>query len=269
MSPGPLFTVIIPTRDRPELLHRAVSSVLAQTVADLECLIVDDGGGTGLALPADARIRVLRTGGGEGASVARNLGISGARGRLLGFLDDDDEITPDRLALGITGLAGATIALCWRSSIPGNGRPDWCRRVVGSADSLLAGPIPSLGQTVLARDLTPLFDPRFEVSEDVEWWVRASAVGTIMTIPRVGYLVRNHPGPRQTSRLRERLKARQLLLETHAEFFAARPKLAAYQWKRLGGMAKRAGERQLARRAFTFSFKLDPKVSTALRLVST
>lgn len=268
MRGEPLFSVIIPTRDRPDLLQLAVASVLAQTVRDFECVVVDDGTVDGMPLPVEDRIRVVPTGGGGGAAVARNVGLGAARGRLIAFLDDDDEFTSDRLAIGLQGLRAAPIALCWRSRIGARDRADWRRRLEGDADQVLAGPVPHLGQTLLARDMAPLFDPRFEVTEDVEWWVRASAAATVTTVPRVGYLMRNHVRDRQTARLQARLEARELLLETHADFFAERPHVAAYHWKRLGGIAKRAGERQLARTAFARSLRLVPRVSTALRLVT-
>lgn len=41
---APLFSVIVTTRDRPEALARAITSVLEQTVDDLECVVVDDCG---------------------------------------------------------------------------------------------------------------------------------------------------------------------------------------------------------------------------------
>jgi glycosyltransferase involved in cell wall biosynthesis len=86
-----LISVIIPTRDRPAFLAEAVLSVLAQSYADLELLIVNDGA---MPLPefSDARIHILNSGQ-SGAVPARNLGVAFANGKAIAWLDDDDAWT--------------------------------------------------------------------------------------------------------------------------------------------------------------------------------
>jgi glycosyltransferase involved in cell wall biosynthesis len=99
----PLVSVIIPTLDRPEFLRAALRSVLSQTVADFEVLVIDDGSATNL-LPVldafdDGRIRYFRHQSNRGEAAARNTGIRNARGAYLAFLDDDDEWLPGKLRL--------------------------------------------------------------------------------------------------------------------------------------------------------------------------
>jgi glycosyltransferase involved in cell wall biosynthesis len=89
----PLFSVILPTRDRTAMLRRAVSSVCRQSLANFELIIVDDGS---KRFPddlfhEDPRIRILRNSSSLGVAEARNLGIRIARGTYISFLDDDDE----------------------------------------------------------------------------------------------------------------------------------------------------------------------------------
>lgn len=60
--PDPLFNIVIPTYDRPELLVTAIASVLAQTVLDFEVL-VDDGSPAPVRYEGDARVRVVRRSG--------------------------------------------------------------------------------------------------------------------------------------------------------------------------------------------------------------
>jgi glycosyltransferase involved in cell wall biosynthesis len=88
-------------------LDEAIASVRAQTVADWELLLVDDGSTddsstVAQAAAADdpARIRYLEHLGhaNHGMSQSRNLGIATARGRYLAFLDADDVYLPERLA---------------------------------------------------------------------------------------------------------------------------------------------------------------------------
>jgi glycosyltransferase involved in cell wall biosynthesis len=98
----PLVSVIIPTLDRPEFLQAALRSVLRQTIADFEVLVIDDGSATDL-LPFlnaldDGRIRYFRHESTRGEAAARNTGLLNARGAYLAFLDDDDQWLPDKLS---------------------------------------------------------------------------------------------------------------------------------------------------------------------------
>lgn len=98
-----LITIYIPTRNRLPLLLRAVASCLAQTVTDFELIIVDDASvpavqqQVNLLSALDPRIRVILQPSQQGASAARNVAITHARGEYITGLDDDDEFTPDRL----------------------------------------------------------------------------------------------------------------------------------------------------------------------------
>jgi glycosyltransferase involved in cell wall biosynthesis len=88
------ISVVIPTRERPQLLRRAVESA-----AGLEVVVVDDASGpetrrTGEELVARLGIRYLRLARQSGPGAARNLGVRHATGDLLLFLDDDDMILP-------------------------------------------------------------------------------------------------------------------------------------------------------------------------------
>jgi glycosyltransferase involved in cell wall biosynthesis len=92
---------VIPTRERPTLVVRAVQSALAQTVDDLEVVVVLDGGGapTAFALAAigDPRVRIETLTEGTGPGAARNAGVRGSRASIVAFLDDDDEWRPQKL----------------------------------------------------------------------------------------------------------------------------------------------------------------------------
>jgi glycosyltransferase involved in cell wall biosynthesis len=95
--------VIIPAFDRPDFLAKAVRSVLDQTVADFEIIVVDDGSPNNLRPVLDAlrdpRIACIRHESNQGEAGARNTGILHARGDYVAFLDDDDEWEPDKLRL--------------------------------------------------------------------------------------------------------------------------------------------------------------------------
>jgi glycosyltransferase involved in cell wall biosynthesis len=117
----PWISVIVPTRDRPEGLARALASVLEQTCEDVEVVVVDDGSApparervTPATLADEPRLRWLalpRRARGHGAPFARNTGVAAARGRYLTMLDDDDRWTdPDHLARARQVLEAAEAA---------------------------------------------------------------------------------------------------------------------------------------------------------------
>ena len=97
----PLVSVVIPTRGRPVLLARAISTVLDQTVADIEVIVIVDGEDPDtvarLATIDDPRLRFHVNAKSLSSGVARNVGAGMATGLWLAFLDDDDEWLPTKL----------------------------------------------------------------------------------------------------------------------------------------------------------------------------
>ncbi len=98
---NPLVTVIIPTYNRSYLLSRAINSVINQTYANLECIVVNDASTDGtdevLRKYSDQRLRYFKHKENRHVSAARNTAIGKARGELVAFLDDDDEWLPKKL----------------------------------------------------------------------------------------------------------------------------------------------------------------------------
>lgn len=114
---SPLVSVVIPTKDRRELLMSGgLRAALDQVDVELEVVVVDDGSvdGTREALAAvpDPRVRVIRHERSRGVAAARNAGLTSARGRWIAFLDDDDLWSPAKLATQLAALhsAGASFA---------------------------------------------------------------------------------------------------------------------------------------------------------------
>ncbi len=108
---SPLVSVVIPTFNRAALVGRAIRSVLAGTVADIEVLVIDDGSTDDtadvVAAIGDPRVKFIRQEN-AGANAARNCGIEAARGRFVAFQDSDDEWLPQRLAAQLAILDAAT-----------------------------------------------------------------------------------------------------------------------------------------------------------------
>jgi hypothetical protein len=110
-------SVIVPVRNRRELLRRCLDALGGQTLRDHEVIVVDDGStdGSGEEAQRDARsgrpVRVLRTPS-VGAVAARAAGIRAARGRVLAFTDSDCTPTAGWLAGGVAAIrAGAAVAV--------------------------------------------------------------------------------------------------------------------------------------------------------------
>jgi glycosyltransferase involved in cell wall biosynthesis len=101
MQDVPYISVVIPTRARPQMLRRAIRSVLLQTFQGWEIVVVLDGEDAVTAKVVeefgDPRITLLRLHAIVGGSQARNLGAGKARGRYIALLDDDDEWLPTKL----------------------------------------------------------------------------------------------------------------------------------------------------------------------------
>src|SRR5271165_196191 len=155
MKESTMVTVsaVIPTRGRPELLRRAVQSALAQTLCEIEVVVVIDGEDpiTLLALKElahqDGRVRVVPLPVSVGGSDARNHGVDVACGEWIAFLDDDDEWLPDKLQAQLdalkTSTAPALIGSCKMiARTPGKDYV-WPRRTPGKDEQL--------GEYLLAR----------------------------------------------------------------------------------------------------------------------
>jgi hypothetical protein len=112
----PSVGVVIPTRDRPELVRAALRSVLEQEhPGRLEVVVVYDGGEPEPELAADRRVRVLSNTRTPGLAGARNTGILALDSELVAFCDDDDRWLPGKLAAQLRALEahpGARFATC-------------------------------------------------------------------------------------------------------------------------------------------------------------
>ena len=105
MEGTPFFSVIIPTYNRSKSIKSAINSILNQSFQDFEVVVVDDGSTdntrdvVSLLMENDNRIRYFYKEN-EERSIARNYGISNARGKYVNFLDSDDMAYPQHLELG-------------------------------------------------------------------------------------------------------------------------------------------------------------------------
>jgi len=117
----PLVSVIIPTTRRHDLVLRAVASAAAQTIRDIEIIVVVDGNNprtvAALARVDEDRMLLLQTDRPSGAGAARNFGAAHARGEWVAFLDDDDEWLPEKLERQLALAGDEDVMLSCRSLV--------------------------------------------------------------------------------------------------------------------------------------------------------
>jgi len=207
-----LLSVVMPTHDRAGEVGRAAASVLAQDVASLELVIVDDSSSDDTPnvldrlASQDARVRVVRTEATVGPCVARNRGLEVAEGELVAFCDDDDAWFP--------GVGGVLVD-CLGAHPDVVAASSW--HVVLHADTggaaVFRGPLEYDGDDLLWQNFVALpfamvrrtglsfdvrFDPDLPTGEDWDLWLRCSHDGLVRTLPHVGYLYTQHGGDRVT-----------------------------------------------------------------------
>ena len=210
MSTTPSISVIIPTHNRAETLGRALDGVLAQTLAPMEVIVVDDASNDGTAAMVramqDPRIRLIRHDVNRGAGAARNTGVAAARGELIAFQDSDDDWMSSKLArqaafldaLGPEHVAVFCTKIDYGRARRGDALPE---RLIHGPRRVLCVPHPLdpvtggdlharllLGnvigpQTTLIRraafDALGGFDTRLRNNEDWDFFIRLSERGPI------------------------------------------------------------------------------------------
>jgi glycosyltransferase involved in cell wall biosynthesis len=191
----PLVSVIIPCFNQGAFVETAVRSVLAQTHADVEAVVVNDGstdntGAVVRALMDDPRVKLVEQAN-AGLPAARNRGILESRGEFLSFLDADDWFEPEKIETQVTLLEDAPdigFVYCDIAIVDAAGQPGATFSVGGSRKTLngdifdslvLGGYFPP--HAVLVRrsvlDQVGIFDEALGGHADYDLWLRASAAG--------------------------------------------------------------------------------------------
>lgn len=211
----PVASVVIPTFDRAGLVGRALQSVLAQSVPDLEAIVVDDGSTddvrAAVGPPADPRVVLLGLARRGGPGAARNHGIRRARAEVVAFLDSDDEWRPRMLEallerLGGGGDPGAAVVYCrcevWddrRGRPVPPGRADRAQPEGDVFERLLAGWQPRTASVVAVRRAALLgvggFDESLPAWVDMDLWLRLAAAGQrFLAVPEALVVKHEHAG---------------------------------------------------------------------------
>jgi glycosyltransferase involved in cell wall biosynthesis len=244
-------SVIIPTYNRGWIVRDAIDSVLGQTYADVELIVVDDGSTDRTSDTLNSygdRLRVIRQAN-QGVSAARNRGIDNTSGPLIALLDSDDIWLPKKLAVQIDFFKRNPAALiCQTEEIwirnglrvnPGKRH----RKPSGmifepSLELCLVSPSAVMVRRELLEDVG-LFDESLPACEDYDLWLRVGCrfpvhlIDKPLTIKRGGH---EDQLSRQSSLDRYRIRSLVKLIDAggltppqwNAAVIALRKKCAVY-----------------------------------------
>jgi glycosyltransferase involved in cell wall biosynthesis len=205
---GPLVSLLICTYNRKDLLAEAVASARRQNWP-IEIVVVDDGSTDGTAdwLAGQRDLVVHIQPENRGKVHALNAGLSIVTGQALLILDDDDQLMPGAVAtLAHTLFQSDQTAVVFGDAITVRQGVvlEWvpALRTPLSKEVVLMQ-VPGLTGAHLTRmsaqRLAGAFDPRLELGEDMDMFLRLSRVGPFETVPLATFLCRCHDGARGSS----------------------------------------------------------------------
>jgi hypothetical protein len=283
MTDAPPVSVVIPVFNRAATIRGAMESVLRQTWAELELIVVDDGSTDGTteaaAAVADPRVRIVAGPGNRGAAAARNTGIRAARGAWVAFQDSDDEWLPLKLEKQMARLlapgADFVAAYCGMLVI---GSPEGGRRT-GGRPQVAYVPRPDLApvegdilttlmrasvvstQTLVARRDRLLeiggFDEDMRALIDRECMLRLAQLGPFACVDEPLVLQRFSENS-ITRDVARRAEAKSRMVAKHRALFARHPALLAEICYAIARDHWNAGDPRAARAALAEARALRP-----------
>src|SRR3954471_24372487 len=225
-------SVVIPTRDRLQIVLDTVRLTLEQRHVDLEVIVVDDGSrdATTDALEAlgDPRVTVLRNASSRGVAHARNRGIERAAHPWIAFLDDDDRWSPEKLRVQLDRARAENAVFVYTAGLAvaaADGRvlwsspaftPDELRRGIRSRNLIFAGSSNVLARTELLRRLGG-FDESLHHIADWDLWIRLTEAGQPAACPEplLAYVV--HDANMHRTAIDRAMREGRLLRAKHAQ----------------------------------------------------
>lgn len=199
-------SVIIPTYNSSQFLREAVQSVLQQTFADFEIIVIDDGSTDNTAemmQQFEGKVIYIYQKN-QGVSAARNNGIKASKGKYVAFLDSDDVWLPTKLEKQIKAIhQNPTKKVCYTEyfSVSQEMRPKDLRRIRSEnyvlQDLLLLGNVVGPPSAVIAeRDIFDQigdFDESLSLSADWDMWIRMACATEFVFLnePLIKYRLHN------------------------------------------------------------------------------
>lgn len=253
MSDAPSISICIPAFHAERYLPETLAGIRAQTFADWELVVVEDGSRDGterlvheFAAGGAQSVRFLRHEVNRGLTVTRNTGIAAARADWIAILDSDDLWTSDHLATGVARVEAGGVDLVHGGSVlfesdtgvEGERRAPDARAVAEFPLSLFENRyVVQPSSVLLSKALWQRvsgFNPAFQHVEDREMWMRcARAAGRFAYTGRETCRYRKH-GTAMSAQSAAMAEAAARVLDAHLDWeaipAAVRTKLAAEAW---------------------------------------
>lgn len=197
---APRVSVLIGAYNSARTLGEAIDSMLAQTVADLELLVIDDGSRDASlriaqeAAAGDGRVRVLEMGRNVGISRSLNEGLKAARAPFVAVQDADDFSEPQRLERQIAVLCEqpevAVVGSRMREVDPsGRELTPRTRFIAGEVNDVLMrfNPIPNTSSCMRRDAVCALggYDPRYRYATEYDLWLRLAERWLLIALPEM------------------------------------------------------------------------------------
>jgi glycosyltransferase involved in cell wall biosynthesis len=271
----PEVTVVITTRDRSDLVKRAIASALDQTLPAIEVIVVDDASAQPLRIGCvDERLLVLRRTSSTGVCAARNAGLAAARGRWVTFLDDDDELVPDMLETSLRAARASTLprpvaVLAGIEEVDRDGHTIRALLPVTSPkgghyalDRTEQGDFATYNTLVCPTETLLAiggWDETLKAWEHTDLFLRLNQMCSIQGVERVLYRRRDHRTGRLSANLQARADSLQRTLVKHRAAFAQHPERHAHYLGAMGITWLRLGRWRPAMAATTRGLFLAPR----------
>lgn len=229
-----LVTVYIPTKNRLQLLRRAVNSVLSQTHRQIELIVVSDGSDDGTceyvsALQEHISVKLIHNEQSVGACAARNQAIHAANGEFITGLDDDDIFLPHRVGTFLSEwrrqeAEGERFSCLFDRRIVNVGEQVWLWDTNASVSAEQIVQTNAVGSQVFT---TPqrmkdagCFDPEMPAWQDWDMWARLIKTGgPALSIRTNTYIMDiSHEFERITQKSSDKiLRAARMFYQKHCE----------------------------------------------------
>ena len=196
----PLVSVVVRTKERPELLREALAGIAAQTYSPIEAVIVNDGGVDVEKIIDDFlsdidHIQYIHQSENGGRARAANVGLQNARGEWIAFLDDDDLYEPDALRILISSGTKAGASVVYGQVIREHYRhdgsrdpemPDYLYAHSFDRDLLYWQNYIPINALIFKKQILPeirAFDNNLSVTEDWDFFLRLAENHDFLYVP--------------------------------------------------------------------------------------
>lgn len=233
-----LVSAVITTHNRePEIVERALKSIVMQTYPNMEIFVVDDSNEefeyrdavkSTVEKYSDKSVTYIRHEKCMGACAARNTGLQAAKGEYIAFLDDDDEWKPEKIEKQLTAFVNDDIALVYcgaevvnlENNIINTSKVKFRKGRI--FDELISGNF--IGSTSFPLLRTEAlraingFDVLMESAQDYDVWLRISEKYEVNYVKDILVTYYIHKGVRISKNLSKRVNGQQRLIDKNIDY---------------------------------------------------